>query len=169
MRNLLARLLGENIELQMDLASANDVDDKARVVMDAVPMRQIILNLLLNARDAMPEGGKITLTVRPCEECAEKSDSGRQGCMVLTVADTGCGMDAATRSRIFQTFFTTKSAGQGTGLGLSTVGRIVKQHGGTIQVVSEPLQGTQVSVHLPRASRIAVHEFSHQETKSKKR
>jgi two-component system cell cycle sensor histidine kinase/response regulator CckA len=165
MRNLLTRLLGENIELKMGLGADGDPEC---VAMDAVPMRQIILNLLLNARDAMPEGGRITLAVRRCAECRTGSESGLPACVVLAVADTGCGMDAATRSRLFQTSFTTKSAGKGNGLGLATVGRIVKEHGGTVQIESQPQEGTRVSIHLPRARRNAANQSNHKEMKPNK-
>lgn len=163
MRNLLQRLLGENIELSMDMRANHEEDV---IAMDAVPMRQVVLNLLLNARDAMPEGGRILLTVQPCEECRAGSHCGGQPCIVLAIADTGCGMDSATRSRLFQTVFTTKAAGKGTGLGLSNVGRIVKEHGGTIQVESELQKGTRVSIHLPRARRGPAHEFHYPENKA---
>jgi signal transduction histidine kinase len=147
--NLLARLLGENIELVTDLAS-----DGGSVTMSPAQMRQVLLNLLLNARDAMPEGGRTTMTAgnrlgaaagslhpeRPAAECVE-----------LTVTDTGCGMDAETRSRLFENFFTTKQPGQGSGLGLATVGRIVKAENGTIEVETAPGRGTRVTVCLPRA------------------
>jgi signal transduction histidine kinase len=164
MRNLLNRLLGETIELEINLGS--DRNHEGCVAIDAVPMRQIILNLLLNARDAMPDGGRISVTSQHCEECTPERGSGPSACVVLTVADTGCGMDAAIRSRLFQTLVTTKSPGNGTGLGLSTVGRIVKEHGGTVQVESELHRGTQVRVHLPCARRQAVDELKSEEQKS---
>jgi PAS domain S-box-containing protein len=149
-RTLLTRLLGENVQLQIDGSGESGEEDSVR--MDAVPMRQILLNLLLNARDAMPAGGRITLSVRNCAECRCHRDAQRtSACTVLVVADTGSGMDAETRSRLFQTFFTTKRGGQGNGLGLATVDRIVKQHGGTVQVESQPGQGTRIGIHLPRA------------------
>jgi two-component system cell cycle sensor histidine kinase/response regulator CckA len=147
-RNFLSCLLGENIELLTDLADA-----AGRVRMDPARMRQIILNLLLNARDAMPEGGQITLATRPC--LAEGANSGKAAgtpWVELTVADTGVGMDAATRARLFETFFTTKRPGKGNGLGLATVYRIVKQEDGSIHVESEPGKGTRISVRLPRVS-----------------
>jgi signal transduction histidine kinase len=167
MRNLLTRLLGENVRLQIEL-SPNEADEC--VAMSAVPMRQIILNLLLNARDAMPQGGSIALSVGLCAECPREAGSARPSCIVLSVTDTGSGMDATTQSRLFRTVFTTKSPGKGTGLGLSTVGRIVKEHGGTIQVESEPGQGTRVRVHLPYAHEFATtNRPSHKGRKLKKR
>ena len=139
MRNLLQRLLGENIELITDLAA-----DTAVVKIEPGPLRQILLNLLLNARDAMPQGGRITLSTRRCLlHSAEALLAGAE----LTVADTGCGMDAVTRARLFEMFFTTKQ--RGNGLGLATVYRIVKEENGTIEVESEPGKGARVTVRLP--------------------
>jgi two-component system cell cycle sensor histidine kinase/response regulator CckA len=136
-RNLLSRLLGENIELVTSLA-----DGSQPMRADPARMRQILFNLLLNARDAMPQGGRITLSTRPRADWVE-----------LTVADTGCGMDGETRSHLFEHFFTTKAPGRGSGLGLATVSRIVKEENGTIVVRSEPGAGTRVIVGLPSANR----------------
>jgi two-component system, cell cycle sensor histidine kinase and response regulator CckA len=150
-RNLLSRLIGENIELVTDLA----VTVRA-VRLDPARMRQILFNLLLNARDAMPQGGRITLTTRHRSAGRGGSASRRTASgdwVELTVADTGCGMDAETRSHLFEHFFTTKPAGRGTGLGLATVGRIVKEENGTIEVESELGAGTRVIVCLPLATR----------------
>jgi two-component system cell cycle sensor histidine kinase/response regulator CckA len=150
-RNLLSRLIGENIELVTDLALT------ARVVrLDPARMRQILFNLLLNARDAMPQGGRITLTTR--HRAGGRSGSAPEGTasrdwVELTVADTGCGMDAETRSHLFEHFFTTKAPGRGSGLGLATVGRIVKEENGTIEVESDLGAGTRVIVCLPSAHR----------------
>ena len=128
LRNLLARLMGEDIELVTHLA-----DDLGMVKMDPAHVQQIILNLLLNARDAMPDGGRITLTTRNCKPAVGDSGltepAGRS--IEFEVSDTGCGMDAATRARAFQPFFTTKKPGAGSGLGLATVSSIVQQGGGT--------------------------------------
>jgi signal transduction histidine kinase len=136
--NLLGRLVGESIELQTELGPS-----AACIRMEPAHMRQIVLNLLLNARDAMPGGGRIILTAAecPCEAHV---------CVALTVEDHGCGMDEETRSHLFETFFTTKQPGRGTGLGLSTIHQIVHEHGGEIRVQSEPGRGTRMSVHLPR-------------------
>lgn len=145
--NLLVRLIGEDIELVTHLA-----DDLGMVKMDPAHAQQIILNLLLNARDAMPDGGRITLTTRNCDFAV--SDSGHSPSATVAqiefeVGDTGCGMDAETRTRVFQPFFTTKKPGKGNGLGLSTVSSIVQQNGGTIVVESEPEKGARVVVRLP--------------------
>jgi len=150
MRNLLSRLLGENVELVTELGR-----DAAPVHMDPAQMRQLLLNLVLNARDAMPEGGRVTLAVRNC--LAGGTDSGHAelpatNSVEFTVTDTGCGMDAGTRTHLFESFFTTKPPGQGSGLGLATVYRIVQKENGSIHVDSEPGKGTRVTVRLPCAS-----------------
>ncbi|MGH9499086.1 MAG: sensor histidine kinase [Terriglobales bacterium] len=147
LRNLLARLIGEDIEMIMHLA-----DDVGMVKMDPAHAQQIILNLLLNARDAMPDGGRITLATRNsarAESSAKPSESAAPAYMEFEVSDNGCGMDAATRARAFQPFFTTKKPGSGSGLGLATVASIVQQGGGTVAVESEPGRGTRVVVRLP--------------------
>jgi CheY-like chemotaxis protein len=109
-------------------------------------VEQVILNLAVNAKDAMPRGGR--LTIGTCSDVAT-------GVVTLIVADTGEGMDAATRARIFEPFYTTKGAGKGTGLGLATVQRIVKQCDGSIEVKSEPGQGAVFRVSLPRVEHVA--------------
>jgi two-component system cell cycle sensor histidine kinase/response regulator CckA len=145
LRSLLARLIGEDIELVTHLA-----DDLGVVTMDPAHSQQIILNLLLNARDAMPDGGRITLTTRNCGLVINDSaESPRLGLVEFEVSDTGCGMDAETRARAFQPFFTTKEPGAGSGLGLATVSSIVQQCGGTVVVQSEPGKGARVVVRLP--------------------
>jgi two-component system cell cycle sensor histidine kinase/response regulator CckA len=152
-RNLLTRLIGENIELVAELA-----DDLGLVKMDPAQVQQIILNLVLNARDAMPEGGRITLRTENSDGPGQGNLKPKQGeqnqfChawVALDVSDTGCGMDAKTQSRLFEPFFTTKRPGRGNGLGLATVHRIVTHEGGAIEVDSEAGKGTQVVVHLPR-------------------
>jgi two-component system, cell cycle sensor histidine kinase and response regulator CckA len=147
-RNLLARLIGENIELVAELA-----DDLGLVRMDPAQVQQVVMNLVLNARDAMPEGGRITITTRNWNGTRLGREARNQSCdawVALTVSDTGCGMDAETRARLFEPFFTTKKPGQGNGLGLATVYRIVTHEGGTIEVESETGRGTRVAVLLPR-------------------
>jgi len=145
--NLLTRLIGENIELVSELA-----DDLGVVKIDLAEVQQIILNLVLNARDAMPEGGRIVLTTRnsntPIPGCAQGADSWIE----FLVTDSGCGMDADTRSHLFEPFFTTKKPGRGSGLGLATVYRIVTHAGGNIVVESETGKGTRVLVRLPQLS-----------------
>jgi PAS domain S-box-containing protein len=130
---MLRRLIGEDIELAVELASHG-----AHVKADPGLLVQLLMNLAVNARDAMPQGG--TLTVR-----STVADDR----VVLTVADTGMGMDAATKARVFEPFFTTKPVGEGTGLGLATVHSIVEQGGGTITVESEPGRGAAFRIELP--------------------
>jgi signal transduction histidine kinase len=147
-RNLLMRLIGENIELVSELA-----DDLGLVKIDLAQAQQIIMNLVLNARDAMPDGGRVTLSTRNCDGPIMERDARNQFCdswVTFVVCDTGCGMDAETLSRLFEPFFTTKQPGKGNGLGLATVHRIVTQEGGRVEVESEPGRGTRVLVHLPR-------------------
>jgi signal transduction histidine kinase len=144
MQNLLTRLIGENVELRTELAA-----DLRMVKIGPAQVQQIILNLVLNARDAMPDGGRITLCTRNCGAGPRKDR--RPGSVELEVCDTGCGMDTETRSRVFEPFFTTKETGKGTGLGLTTVYGIVKKKGGTIDIESGPGRGTRVIVRLPAA------------------
>jgi two-component system, cell cycle sensor histidine kinase and response regulator CckA len=145
---LLRPLIGENIGLVTRLSP-----DAGRTRADAGQLEQVIMNLVVNAKDAMPEGGKITVqssevTVRPNFREHIFIQPGRY--VVLSVNDTGHGMDKETQSRIFEPFFTTKEKGKGTGLGLSTVYGIVKQSGGYVFPQSEPGAGTTFYVYLPR-------------------
>jgi signal transduction histidine kinase len=145
---LLTRLIGEDIELISELA-----DDLGVVRMDPAQVQQIILNLVLNARDAMPAGGRITVSTSNCDGPKLRCDAHNQSCqcwVALAVSDTGCGISPEVRARLFEPFFTTKKPGVGNGLGLATVHRIVTHEGGAIEVESEPGRGTRVIVHLPR-------------------
>ncbi len=148
MDKMLARLIGEHIELKTTL-----YEPLGQVKADPGQLEQIILNLAVNARDAMPEGGKLiikTANVRFDEEAADLQLGTPAGQFVmLSVSDTGCGMDGETQSHIFEPFFTTKEPGKGTGLGLSTVYAIVKQNGGRIRISSEPMRGTTFRIYLP--------------------
>jgi len=145
---LMVRLIGEDIVLSTALAA-----DLGPVKMDPAQVQQILLNLVLNARDAMPDGGRITVSTRNQTDpgpIADASESQNGQWVELTVADTGAGMDAETVERAFEPFFTTKRPGRGNGLGLATARRLVQQEGGTIMAESEPGTGTRVSMRLPR-------------------
>jgi signal transduction histidine kinase len=148
MEPMLRRVLGESIRLAVDLRAPG------AVVADRAQLELVVLNLAVNARDAMPDGGTLTLTVDELEP-----DDPRRGagpglppgpCSLLSVRDTGSGMSPDAQSRIFEPFFTTKTTGKGTGLGLSQVYGVVSQSGGTIRVRSAPGEGTEMRVILPR-------------------
>ena len=150
-QNMLTRLLGEDIQIVTVLAP-----DLSDISADPGQIDQIILNLSVNARDAMDLGG--TLTMETANINITDEDSARYTSMApgpyvkLCISDTGQGMNEETRRRIFEPFFTTKEAGHGTGLGLSTVYGIVKQSGGNISVYSEPGMGTTFTIYLPCAA-----------------
>ncbi len=148
-------LLRRTIDPRIDLAAAK-ADDLATVEADPGQMTQVLMNLCLNARDAMPEGGRLlleTANVVVEEDRAGRQLGARPGPFVrLRVSDSGCGMTAEVRERIFEPFFTTKGPGQGTGLGLAMVFGIVQQHGGWVECDSEPGRGTCFDVYLPRTA-----------------
>jgi two-component system cell cycle sensor histidine kinase/response regulator CckA len=163
MEKLLRRLIGEDIELNTAL-----VPDLGKVKADQGQLEQVIMNLAVNARDAMPGGGRLLLKVENTimdEEFVRRYPYPVQlgPYVLLTVTDTGCGMDAETKARAFEPFFTTKEKGKGTGLGLSTVYGVVKQSGGYIDIDSAPGVGTTFKIYLPR-----VHEPLHREKQPSK-
>jgi signal transduction histidine kinase len=152
---MLPRVIGEHIKTTVNLAG-----DLARVQADASQMDQVLVNLVLNARDAMPTGGHLTIETSNVEldeeRLAGENLSLETGSYVmLSISDTGAGMDAGTRARAFEPFFTTKPKGKGTGLGLATVYGIVDQSGGGIALSSAPGRGTTVRIYLPASTAAA--------------
>ena len=156
MGKLLPRLIGEDIEL---VVRADQ--ELGAIRADASQMEQIIMNLAVNSRDAMPNGGKLIIETRNADLDRTYTASHplmKPGAYIqLTVSDTGCGMDAETQSHIFEPFFTTKEKGKGTGLGLATVYGIIKQSGGFIWVYSELGKGTSFKIYLPRVDQAEEH------------
>jgi two-component system, cell cycle sensor histidine kinase and response regulator CckA len=133
---LFSRVIGEDVEVKLDLARGI-----GKIRADSSHLHQVLLNLVVNARDAMPKGGTLLIRTSPA--------GGRGERVLIEVRDTGVGMDEHTRSRIFEPFFTTKAAGKGTGLGLSTVFGIVRQSGGAIEVTSQLGEGTTFKLYFP--------------------
>jgi PAS domain S-box-containing protein len=144
---MLRRLIGEHIDLDIKLAP-----DLPRVRVDAGQLEQVLLNLAVNARDAMRDGGRLTIETAPLDlPDGNDYDLAAGRCVVLRVKDTGCGMTPAVQAHLFEPFFTTKAPGKGTGLGLSTVYGIVKQSGGAITVDTAPGKGAAFVIVLPAA------------------
>jgi len=145
----LRRLIGEQIELELVLA-----DDLCRVLADPGQIEHVIINLAINARDAMPKNGK--LVIQTANVVLDEADVRTQVGLtpgthaMLVVSDTGCGMDRDTLTHIFEPFFTTKEKGKGTGLGLATAYGVIQQSGGQITIESELGRGTTVRIYLPQ-------------------
>lgn len=147
---LLRRLVGEDIAIEVLTGR-----DESVVRADPSQIEQVVLNLVVNARDAMPQGGTLSLAIRNVELEGAAAPRGKAGPFVsLTVIDTGCGMDAETVAHAFEPFFTTKGE-RGTGLGLATVHGVISQCGGTVSIASEPGQGTTFEILLPRVTPFA--------------
>jgi len=147
LQKMLQRVIGEDVDLATVLAP-----DLAAVKVDVSQVEQILMNLAVNARDAMPTGGKLTIETGNVEH---HPGHGRGPFVMLAVTDTGTGMDEATKARIFEPFFTTKEAGKGTGLGLATVYAIVKQAAGFVWVYSERGQGASFKIYFPQVNAVA--------------
>jgi len=147
LENMLRRLIGEHIEVRTDLAP-----DLGHVRADRGQIQQVLMNLVVNARDAMEAGGLLTLETANCGDAAQRQQPGAPAGrhVMLSVSDTGCGMDEETLAHIFEPFFTTKPSGKGTGLGLSTVYGIIQQSGGHLSAHSQPGAGSVFRVFLPR-------------------
>jgi len=160
MEKMLRRLLGEDIELQTKL-----VEGLSNIDADRGQIEQMIMNLTVNARDAMPKGGKLAIETQKVlldQEYASLHPEVKPGRYIqLTVCDTGCGMSKETLEHLFEPFFTTKETGKGTGLGLATVFGIIKQHQGYIQVYSEVGMGSVFTVYLPL---VAAEEAAEEKT-----
>ena len=161
---MLQRLLGEDVVIDTDLAG-----DLGRIKADTSQLEQILVNLAVNARDAMRQGGTLTIATAN----TELNDTQAAHFVVpagrytrLVVSDTGCGMDEHTRARIFEPFFTTKETGQGTGLGLSTVYGTVEQLGGCLAVDTQPQQGTTFTIYLPQTDECLQPAHARPETAS---
>ena len=145
---MLRRLIGEHIDLVIRLGG-----DLPRVRVDAGQLEQVLLNLAVNARDAMREGGRLTIETAAIDVADPDDDEMPTGrCIRLRVSDTGCGMTPEVQAHLFEPFFTTKAPGKGTGLGLSTVYGIVKQSGGAISVETAPGKGATFVIVLPAAA-----------------
>jgi two-component system, cell cycle sensor histidine kinase and response regulator CckA len=151
LQTLLNRMIGDGVELVSVLGS-----DLGTIRVDPIQLEQVLMNLAVNASDAMPQGGRITIetaNAKVDETYVRQNPATALGpCVMLTVSDTGIGMNEETQSHIFEPFFSTKEVGKGTGLGLSTVYGIVKQSAGSISVSSEPGHGSTFKIYFPQCA-----------------
>ncbi|HEV2522861.1 MAG TPA: PAS domain S-box protein [Candidatus Acidoferrales bacterium] len=163
-RGMLARVIGEDIQLSIVAGGP-----KLRVKVDLAQLEQVIINLVVNSRDAMPDGGRLNIEASEIEideeYCNRNPEAHTGRYVMIAVSDSGCGMSPEVLSRIFEPFFTTKESGKGTGLGLATVYGIVRQSGGHISAYSEPGRGTTFKVYLP----FTTEEFEKPEVPAKDR
>ena len=159
MIGMLKRLIGENIKIRTELEP-----DLAPIQADAGGIEQVILNLAVNARDAMPDGGTLTIRTESLVSSGiQRPDGSEPPTYVrLIIEDTGIGMDKNALEHAFEPFFSTKEVGRGTGLGLSVVYGIVKQHGGDVRIESSPGEGTRVTVTLPATPGVSTVELAEQ-------
>ncbi|MEE9524552.1 MAG: ATP-binding protein, partial [Thermodesulfovibrionales bacterium] len=162
---ILSRLIGEDIELRTELA-----DEDVVIMADSIQIEQVLMNIATNARDAMPDGGTLNIAteLRDIDDAFIQSQGfGEPGSYaVITITDTGSGMDEETRQRIFEPFFTSKDLGRGTGLGLATTYGIVKQHNGFINVDSKPHKGTTFTIFFPLTEETIVEDDQAERTET---
>jgi PAS domain S-box-containing protein len=163
----ISMVIGEDIEVRTELS-----DEELTVMADSRQIEQVLMNLITNARDAMPDGGVLTIQTKPFmidEAFIEMHGYGEKGRYAfVSVTDTGIGMDEITKGKIFDPFFTTKEVGKGTGLGLAIVYGIIKQHNGYINVYSEPKRGTTFRIYLPLTEAIKEEAVHAKEEEAKK-
>src|SRR5205807_8841222 len=151
--SMLSRMIGEDVEMNLDLRSTGTV------IIDKTHFEQIIFNIAVNARDAMPAGGQLFIeTVDLFRPAPDASGYAETHYVVIRIRDTGIGMDEKTRVQAFEPFFTTKALGRGTGLGLATVYGIVQQCDGEISIESEPQMGAQITILLPSVLEVETAE-----------